>query len=310
MFPGFIGADSSYLVLSGSMKPTLHPGDIIFTKSVNSEELRVGEIVTVEIDSRIFTHRIVNKKISEEGYLIRLKGDANEDPDPSFVHLSDITGKLIFSLPTRYVYTKTGYILIIAAPLLLLSAKQILSICKTYDLKRARRNRLEKFPIGTRTRRKVEKWSLEPTSALLLLIIVAGSIQLISPYYTIMNEAFYSDCEKVSINSMNSATWRVPSSLTCRVSTETLSLGESIIVSGVLDMGRPGVQIKLEYSCNGECTRTNYVETIQGGTFEEIFEPSTVGEWSVIASWEGNHSYYSAKSAAVEFEVLEGVTDG
>lgn len=70
-----------YVVISGSMEPSISPGDFILTKSGPFEEIEVGDIITFVGDQDIVTHRV--EAITSEG--LTTKGDANDNPDASSV---------------------------------------------------------------------------------------------------------------------------------------------------------------------------------------------------------------------------------
>jgi len=92
-----------YVVLSGSMEPTYHVGSLIYVKSVDYRELKVGDPITYMIDKdTVVTHRIVEILPDEQDpEVIRYftKGDANDTADGSSVHYRNIIGKPVFSLP-------------------------------------------------------------------------------------------------------------------------------------------------------------------------------------------------------------------
>lgn len=73
-------------VLSGSMRPTFDPGDVIVTKPVPLSEVRKGDIITYRIpedDRRVVTHRVVSiKRTDGANPVIVTKGDANGSVDP------------------------------------------------------------------------------------------------------------------------------------------------------------------------------------------------------------------------------------
>ena len=200
LYPSLIGADGSYIVLGGSMEPTLSPGDLTFTEKVETAEIDVGDVVAVRIDSVVYMHRVVEKRESDEGILFRLKGDANEDPDSSYVNGSEIIGKTSFSLPMGYLYTKSGYILIVSAPLMVLAFYQSLKLYKFYDRKKRR-------SLKVRKRRKFSL--LDTTSMLLLLIVIAGSTHMMAPYFISGGGSFFTDTESSSRNVIGAGTWEV-----------------------------------------------------------------------------------------------------
>jgi len=57
--PFLVGADESFIVLSGSMKPTLSPGDLAFTVKADPSDIKVGDIVVVKTESGVYMHRVV-----------------------------------------------------------------------------------------------------------------------------------------------------------------------------------------------------------------------------------------------------------
>ena len=119
-----------YVVLSGSMEPTYHVGSLIYVKSVDYKELKVGDPITFLIsEDTVATHRIIEVlPDEEEPNTIRYftKGDANDAPDGSSVHYKNIIGKPVFSIPylgyvSNYIQTPPGkYVAISGCALLML----------------------------------------------------------------------------------------------------------------------------------------------------------------------------------------------
>lgn len=85
-----------YIVLTGSMTPTIYPGDLIIVKEVPTSEIKQGDIITFgsSMSSNITTHRV---KDIEKGDKIKFitKGDANEVVDPNPVESKLVVGKVI-----------------------------------------------------------------------------------------------------------------------------------------------------------------------------------------------------------------------
>ncbi|MFE4837639.1 signal peptidase I [Arthrobacter sp. NPDC056691] len=83
--PSFLGYQSS-IALTGSMAPTINPGDVVVTVPSPVSSLKTGEIITYRIpvqDRRVETHRIVELTRNSDGSTtVRTKGDANDDADP------------------------------------------------------------------------------------------------------------------------------------------------------------------------------------------------------------------------------------
>jgi signal peptidase len=71
----------SFTVLSGSMEPTIHTGDITVDEQISPLDARPGDVVTFRDprgQSRLITHRL--RSIHVEGGTARMvsKGDAND----------------------------------------------------------------------------------------------------------------------------------------------------------------------------------------------------------------------------------------
>lgn len=119
-----------FTVLSGSMEPTYHVGSLIYVKSVDPAELRVGDVITFMLDeSTVATHRIIQVVPDEEDpAVIRFatQGDANDAPDGTLVHCKNVVGKPVFTIPylgylASFIQHPPGtYIAISAGAILLL----------------------------------------------------------------------------------------------------------------------------------------------------------------------------------------------
>lgn len=94
--PSFFGY-KNFIVLTGSMEPTLNKGDIVFVKQSN--DIKKGDIISFKIKNSVITHRV--KEIYEENgkdYYIT-KGDANTGTDTELISLENIEGKYCFKIP-------------------------------------------------------------------------------------------------------------------------------------------------------------------------------------------------------------------
>ena len=57
--PSFFGY-KPFIVLSGSMEPTINTGDLAISKEIDTSTLKVGDIISFKIkDNIVVTHRIV-----------------------------------------------------------------------------------------------------------------------------------------------------------------------------------------------------------------------------------------------------------
>ena len=121
-FPFLISANNSYTVMSGSMSPVLHPGDLVIVKKIETANIIIGDVVTVKPGEFTYTHRVVEKL---EGDRFRLKGDANENLDPVLIEGSQIIGKVVLVFPFGHIYTPYGFALALLAPAALIIGKQV-----------------------------------------------------------------------------------------------------------------------------------------------------------------------------------------
>jgi signal peptidase len=117
-------------VYSGSMVPTLRVGSLTVDRSVPSQSVRVGDVITFAdpyVRGRLVTHRVIRIFHTKRGLAFRTKGDGNDARDPWTVRLPDRVGRVAFSIPYAgyalwYLHTRevrTG--LIFVAALLLLT---------------------------------------------------------------------------------------------------------------------------------------------------------------------------------------------
>ncbi|TFD74572.1 signal peptidase I [Cryobacterium sp. Sr8] len=90
-------------VLTSSMEPRLPPGTLIVVRPVNPDDLRIGDVVTYQIQSGkpgVITHRIIAVASSSDGSRsFTLQGDNNGAPDSEQVIEAQIQGRLWYSLP-------------------------------------------------------------------------------------------------------------------------------------------------------------------------------------------------------------------
>ncbi|NYD67859.1 signal peptidase I [Agromyces atrinae] len=96
----------SLTVLTGSMRPTIQPGDLIVVKPVAFDEVQIGDIVTfqpISDDPTVITHRVVAKTFTSGETMFVTRGDANGTDD------EPITGEQIRG---RHIYTvpKLGFV--------------------------------------------------------------------------------------------------------------------------------------------------------------------------------------------------------
>lgn len=102
---------NAYVVMSGSMLPSIKVKDIVVTKRVPEDRINVKDVITfISPDERFngitITHRVLEKYYdsSLNGYYYKTKGDANNVSDEALVPYNNILGKVILKVP------KLGYL--------------------------------------------------------------------------------------------------------------------------------------------------------------------------------------------------------
>lgn len=94
--PNFMGY-KNFIVLTGSMEPTLNIGDIVFVKETTN--IKEQDIVSFRVQNSIVTHRVVEIKEENEKNIYITKGDANSGNDTELLSIENIEGKYIFKIP-------------------------------------------------------------------------------------------------------------------------------------------------------------------------------------------------------------------
>ncbi len=112
-----------FAVATPSMETEIPEGSIVFVRE--SEEYTEGDVITAKLlgdNDNTFTHRIIS--VDAENGLVYTKGDSNLSPDRLPTQVSDIIGKVVFSVPYLGLlalnFNSTTVILVLAAVLLVL----------------------------------------------------------------------------------------------------------------------------------------------------------------------------------------------
>lgn len=123
--PQAVGADHSFVILSGSMEPSISPGDVVIVDA--SAAVAVGDVVTFDTGSEVpTTHRVVD---AVDGQYVT-KGDANENADSRPVDPDDVLGRVSLTIPLAgyvvlWTNSPTGYVALVIVPIGLLLANEL-----------------------------------------------------------------------------------------------------------------------------------------------------------------------------------------
>ena len=139
IIPAVTGSLHFLTVLTGSMRPSIQPGDIIISSSIDPEDIRVNDVITFQdhdISQRqSITHRVINITREKDMIFFQTKGDANEEPDLQLVNQDQIIGKVIVTIPllgyvVNFAQSLLGFIILIAIPAIILIVTEIRNIFK------------------------------------------------------------------------------------------------------------------------------------------------------------------------------------
>jgi signal peptidase I len=136
--PHFLGGYQSYIILSGSMTPTLHEGDAVIVHQVPPSDIEKGDIITFEDGESYITHRVVGINKHNGSRSFETKGDSNDQPDPGAVPAASVVGHRFVSIPyighiILFTRTQIGMVLFIAVPFGLLFVSESKNLFSYYQ---------------------------------------------------------------------------------------------------------------------------------------------------------------------------------
>ena len=136
------------IVKSGSMEPYIKTGGVVLIKPESTYS--VGEVVTFGADTKTqvpTTHRIV--AITGEGaqQMITTRGDANNAPDSAQTPMSEVHGKVIYTLPyvgylLAFARQPEGFMLLVGVPAGLVILEEVWNIVQEVAALRRRKQHL------------------------------------------------------------------------------------------------------------------------------------------------------------------------
>ena len=123
----------AFTVMSGSMEPTIHVGDVIVDERISPLDARIGDIVTFRDphgSTRVFTHRVRRITISRGWAHFVSKGDANNVVEHWAMKTDGSIGRVRYRIPhlgyaVFYAHTIWGRIVLVLMPLLAFAAMAV-----------------------------------------------------------------------------------------------------------------------------------------------------------------------------------------
>lgn len=96
----------SFIIKTNSMEPTIDINDVIITKNVQEEEIKVQDIITFIKDNEVITHRITKIETENNIKKYTTKGDNNNVEDSFKITYDNIEGKHILTIPNLGIIVK------------------------------------------------------------------------------------------------------------------------------------------------------------------------------------------------------------
>ena len=146
--PDFLGY-KPFIVLSGSMEPTIMTGDLVIIQKCNTKELKEGDIIAFRSGTSVITHRILKSTIENGKTMFITKGDNNNTEDRNPVALSDVEGIYVTRIPklgnfAMFLQTTVGSILFISIPFILFIITDVNQRRKETKLQKQKQEKLER----------------------------------------------------------------------------------------------------------------------------------------------------------------------
>ncbi len=124
------------VVLSGSMEPALHTGDVSVVRSIAPLNARPGDIVTFrdpDNADRLITHRVRAMRVQGDAVVFRTRGDANNVSEHWRVPASGEIGRVMYRIPKlgwvlSYARSKGVFVLLLGGALALLLVLELTAI--------------------------------------------------------------------------------------------------------------------------------------------------------------------------------------
>jgi signal peptidase len=143
-------------VVSGSMEPAIHTGDVIIVAPVDAKEVRVDDIITYRSRDKsdmLITHRVMGILTINGQPSFQTKGDANDSVDDGFVSADRLIGHMVFRVPyfgylTNFVHKPLGFALFVVIPGLYIIIGEVLKMLKAVDAKKPDKTKADEQPAA------------------------------------------------------------------------------------------------------------------------------------------------------------------
>lgn len=129
-----IGGYRIFVVATGSMVPKYQVGDVLISKEIDPQDIKVGDDIVYNgkegsFNGKVVTHQVVSIEKQENDYKIVTKGIANTAEDPEITQ-EQVMGKIIYKVKLLSFFEKAAsnnyiFYFIIFVPIVLIIYKQV-----------------------------------------------------------------------------------------------------------------------------------------------------------------------------------------
>ena len=129
-----LGGYRIFVVATGSMIPKYEVGDVLVSKEIPPEDIKVGDDIVYtgkegSFKDKVVTHQVIFIEKENENYRIITKGIANTAQDPE-INQDQVMGKVIYklgllSLFQRAVSNNYVFYFVVFVPIVLITYRQI-----------------------------------------------------------------------------------------------------------------------------------------------------------------------------------------
>lgn len=131
-----LGNIRSFVVLSGSMSPSIPTGSVIYTRKL--PEYWVGDVIAFQKGDQVVTHRLMIIEGLDGQAQFRTQGDANNSLDQQSITQDNVLGKVFvkaFYIGYLVMFLKSvlGFFLLIILPALLFIGLELWDMKKEFE---------------------------------------------------------------------------------------------------------------------------------------------------------------------------------
>ena len=129
-----LGGYIIFVVATGSMVPKYNVGDVLISKEIPPEEIKVGDDIVYtgkegSFKDKVVTHQVIFIEKDNENYRIKTKGIANTGEDPEITQ-EQVMGKIIYKFKIltfmqKLVANNYIFYFVVFVPIVLITYRQI-----------------------------------------------------------------------------------------------------------------------------------------------------------------------------------------